>query len=140
MTTVDRRTARHRTARLTAAPAAVPQARRLLTEALADWGVALGTDLAYDLRLIVSELAAVSVRGADRLSPTLTLTMVLGDGHIGVGVHDADPRSPEAHRGNLGIVREVVAEARGIAEIQPTEDGGETMWVVLPLTTGPTTI
>ncbi|UGQ09493.1 ATP-binding protein [Yinghuangia sp. ASG 101] len=139
MTTADRRTARHRTARLTAAPAAVPQARRLLTEALADWGVAPGTDLAYDLRLIVSELAAVSVRNADRLSPTLTLTMVLGDGHIGVGVHDADPRAREAHCDGLGVVHEVVAEAHGIAEVQSTEDGGKTTWVVLPLGTGPAT-
>lgn len=129
--TVDQRAARHRTAHLSAAPAAVPQARRLLTEALADWGVTPGTDLEYDLRLIVSELAADSVRNADRLSPVFTLTMVLGDGHIGVGVHDADPRPRAGH--GLGVVHDVVTEARGIAETQSTEDGGKTMWVVLPL-------
>ncbi|MDI2128959.1 ATP-binding protein [Yinghuangia seranimata] len=135
MTTVDQR-ARHRTAHLNAAPASIPHARRLLAEALADWGVPPGTDLAYDLRLIVSELAANSVRNADRLSPSFTLTMVLGDGHIGVGVHDADPRPPATARdalGALGVVTEVVHDADGITDVQSTEDGGKTMWVVLPL-------
>lgn len=130
--TVDQR-ARHRTARLSAAPTAIPQARRLLTEALADWGVRPGTDLEYDLHLIVSELAANSVRNADRLSPVFTLTMVLGDGHIGVGVHDTDPRPPVRPGDALGIVHEVITEAHGITDVQSTEDGGKTMWVVLPL-------
>ncbi|MCF2532912.1 ATP-binding protein [Yinghuangia soli] len=121
----------HRTARLSTAPAAIPQARRLLTEALADWGVPPGTDLAYDLRLIVSELAADSVRNADRLSPGFTLTMVFGDGHIGVGVHDADPRRPGGD--GLDVVHEVITEADGITDVQSTADGGKTTWVVLPV-------
>lgn len=126
--------ARHRTEQLSPAPASVPRARRLLSDTLADWGVFPGADLEYDLRLIVSELAANSVRNADRLTPSFTLTMVLGDGHIGVGVHDADPRPPAARTADaLGVVHEVVTEADGITEVQSTEDGGKAVWVVLPL-------
>lgn len=131
--TADSR-ARHRTEQLSPAPASVPRARRLLSDTLADWGVFPDADLEYDLRLIVSELAANSVRNADRLTPSFTLTMVLGDGHIGVGVHDADPRPPAARTADaLGVVHEVVTEADGITEVQRTEDGGKAVWVVLPL-------
>lgn len=138
---------------LPCAPVVVPQVRGLLGDLLLAWGLPRGHELAYDLRLIASELIANVIEHASDSAPDLTVLLELSDGlsaeppgepsgaTLSFGVRDGHPFLPEPRdgtecpddtsgRGRL-IVRTLAAEAGGTTEVERHPDG-KTLWVRLP--------
>ena len=129
--------------RIPAADAAVPQARRAVGEIAGSWGLDPRHDLAYTLRLVVTELVTNAVRHAGVCSPAIDVVVCLTrDGWLQVGVHDRHPFRPKAllevvdHDSGRGllIVKHLVGECGGRSGIEPDEDaGGKTVWIALPM-------
>ncbi|WTW94398.1 ATP-binding protein [Streptomycetaceae bacterium NBC_01309] len=128
---------------LVCAPVVVPQVRGLLGDLLLAWGLPRGHELAYDLRLVATELIANVIEHAADSAPHLTITLQLVDGTLSFGVRDGHPFLPEPRdnsddpcaddtsgRGRL-IVRTLAAEAGGTTEVERHPDG-KTLWVRLP--------
>ncbi|WP_406281236.1 ATP-binding protein [Embleya sp. NBC_00896] len=120
-------------------PVVVPQMRRVLGDLLLAWGLSADHELAYDVRLIATELIANAVEHAGEIASDLTVSLSLGDGWLHFGVRDAHPFRPRALNGTLDevsgrgllIVRELAAEARGYTDVEPHPDG-KTIRVSLP--------
>jgi two-component sensor histidine kinase len=93
------------------------------------------------VRLIVSELATNAVLHTSGMSPTFTVDVRLERSEeLHIGVTDSHPRRPQrlpaAVRQDNGrgmvIVRHLTRESGGRLEVTPTEDGGKTVWIMIP--------
>ncbi|WEH43047.1 ATP-binding protein [Streptomyces sp. AM 2-1-1] len=122
-------------------PASVSAARRHVAGALTEWGLPDDTDTAETMRLIVSELATNAILHTFGQSPTFTVRLVLDrDEVLRLGVTDSHPRWPrrlpaavqQDNGRGLAIIRSLVKESGGRFGVTATEDGGKTVWVVLP--------
>ncbi|GHF21825.1 MULTISPECIES: ATP-binding protein [Streptomyces] len=131
------------TVTLPSAPASVSTARRHVADVLAEWGLPDGSDAAYAVRLIVSELVTNAVQHTRGLSPTFTLDLRLErEEQLRIGVTDGHPRHPrrlpaavqQDNGRGMAIVRALTAECGGGLSVTPTPDGGKTVWVRLPWT------
>ncbi|MFB7863175.1 MULTISPECIES: ATP-binding protein [unclassified Streptomyces] len=124
-------------------PASVSAARRYVAEVLTSWGLGSSTDAADSVRLIVSELATNAVQHTFGQSPTFTVDIRLErDEQLHIGVTDSHPRWPrrlpaavqQDNGRGMVIIRWLAAEAGGRLSVQPTPDGGKTVWIRLPWT------
>ncbi|MFF1411693.1 ATP-binding protein [Streptomyces sp. NPDC058289] len=124
-------------------PASVAAARRYVAEVLSEWGLSEGTEVADSIRLIVSELATNSVQHTFGQSPTFTVDIRLErEEWLRIGVTDSHPRWPKRlpaavqqdNGRGMVIIRWLAAEAGGRLSVNPTEDGGKTVWIALPWT------
>ncbi|MBY8878325.1 ATP-binding protein [Actinacidiphila acidipaludis] len=123
-------------------PASVTTARRYVCGLLADWGLPPGDDVVDAVRLIVSELATNAVLHTSGLSPTFTVDVRLERSEqLYIGVTDSHPRRPQRQRATavqqdngrgMVIVRHLTQESGGRLEVTPTEDGGKTVWIMIP--------
>ncbi len=134
-------------------PVSVSTARRYAADVLGAWRLPGDGELRDSVRLIVSELATNAVQHTFGQSPTFRVDLFLeeagtGDGGPGtaagrllVGVTDSHPRWPrrlpaavrQDNGRGMGIIRSLTAHHGGRMFVSPTEDGGKTVWVVLPL-------
>ncbi|MGW1198374.1 ATP-binding protein [Streptomyces sp. NPDC002536] len=131
------------TVTLPSAPASVSTARRYVADVLAEWGLPDGSDAAYAVRLIVSELVTNAVQHTRGQSPTFTVEVRLErEEQLRIGVTDSHPRHPrrlpaavqqDSGRGMV-IVRALTLERGGGLSVTPTPDGGKTVWIRLPWT------
>jgi two-component sensor histidine kinase len=124
-------------------PASVPAARRYVDHVLMEWGLPQDTDTADAVRLIVSELVTNAVQHTFGQSPTFTVDIVLErDERLRVGVTDGHPRHPrrlpaavqQDNGRGLVIIRWLIAERGGRLFVDPTPEGGKTVWIALPWT------
>ncbi|WP_093802021.1 ATP-binding protein [Streptomyces sp. Wb2n-11] len=124
-------------------PASVSAARRYVAEILGEWGMPPGSDAADTVRLIVSELATNAVQHTFGQSPTFTVDVQLErDEQLRIGVTDSHPRWPKRllaavqqdNGRGMVIIRWLTAEYGGRVFVQPTGDGGKTVWIALPWT------
>ncbi|GAA2936195.1 ATP-binding protein [Streptomyces enissocaesilis] len=124
-------------------PASVSAARRYVAEILGEWGMPPGSDAADTVRLIVSELATNAVQHTFGQSPTFTVDVQLErDEQLRIGVTDSHPRWPKRlpaavqqdNGRGMVIIRWLTAECGGRVSVQPTRDGGKTVWIALPWT------
>ncbi|MGX1883042.1 ATP-binding protein [Streptomyces sp. NPDC055287] len=124
-------------------PASVSAARRYVAEILGEWGMPPGSDTAETVRLIVSELATNAVQHTFGQSPTFTVDVRLDrDEQLRIGVTDSHPRWPKRlpaavqqdNGRGIVIIRWLTAECGGRVSVQPTQDGGKTVWIELPWT------
>jgi anti-sigma regulatory factor (Ser/Thr protein kinase) len=122
-------------------PAAVATARGYVCARLTEWGLPPGAPVLDSVRLIVSELATNAVLHTSGLSPTFTLDVRLERSEqLHIGVTDSHPRWPQRlpaavqqdNGRGLVIIRHLIAESGGGFRITPTDDGGKTVWVMLP--------
>ncbi|MFD6534178.1 ATP-binding protein [Streptomyces sp. NPDC060184] len=122
-------------------PVSVSAARRHVARVLAEWGMRDDTEDTGTILLIVSELATNAVLHTLGQSPTFTVRLVLDrDEELRLEVTDSHPRwprrlPPAVQRDNgrgLAIIRVLARECGGRFGVTPTEDGGKTVWVVLP--------
>ncbi|MFI8965874.1 ATP-binding protein [Streptomyces sp. NPDC053493] len=122
-------------------PASVSVARRYVADTLGSWGLDELTDTADAVRLIVSELATNAVQHTFGQSPTFTVELRLErDEQLHIGVTDSHPRWPQRlpaavqqdNGRGMVIIRYLAAEAGGRLSVQPTADGGKTVWISLP--------
>ncbi|MEU7565285.1 ATP-binding protein [Streptomyces fradiae] len=135
----------HREASITlpSDPASVPAARGQVSDVLAEWGLAAGTEPAETIRLIVSELVTNAVQHTSGRSPFFTVELRLErDERLRIGVTDSHPRWPrrlpaavqQDNGRGMAIVRWLTAECGGRMAVTPTEEGGKTVWIALPWT------
>ncbi|WP_374984078.1 ATP-binding protein [Streptomyces fradiae] len=135
----------HREASITlpSDPASVPAARGQVSDVLAEWGLAAGTDPAETIRLIVSELVTNAVQHTSGRSPFFTVELRLErDERLRIGVTDSHPRWPrrlpaavqQDNGRGMAIVRWLTAECGGRMAVTPTDEGGKTVWIALPWT------
>lgn len=124
-------------------PASVPAARRYVADVLAQWGLPRDAELAETVRLIVSELATNAVQHTLGLSPTFTVDIALEhDERLRVGVTDSHPRHPrrlpaavqQDNGRGMAIIRCLIVERGGRLAVDPTPEGGKTVWIALPWT------
>ena len=120
---------------LSAQPASVPAARRLVRQRCEEWGAA-ASDAAV---LLASELVTNAVLHA---RTPLTLTVAAGDGTIRVEVRDWHPALPQARRYNVDTATgrglrllETIASAWGVLKVPSAEQPGKIMWFEVPLVT-----
>jgi anti-sigma regulatory factor (Ser/Thr protein kinase) len=122
-------------------PASVTTARRYVCGLLADWGLPDGDPAADSVRLMVSELATNAVLHTSGLSPTFTIDIRLERGEqLHIGVTDSHPRWPQRlpaavqqdNGRGMVIIRHLTAESGGRLQVTPTEEGGKTVWVMIP--------
>ncbi|MBT2529683.1 ATP-binding protein [Streptomyces sp. ISL-99] len=122
-------------------PASVSAARRYVAEILGEWGMPPGSDAADTVRLIVSELATNAVQHTFGQSPTFTVDVQLDrDEQLRIGVTDSHPRWPKRlpaavqqdNGRGIVIIRCLTAECGGRVSVQPTRQGGKTVWIELP--------
>ncbi|AEW92729.1 MULTISPECIES: ATP-binding protein [Streptomycetaceae] len=122
-------------------PASVSVARGYVTGVLADWGLPKDAPAADAVRLIVSELATNAIRHTGGRSPDFTVGLRLDEHEwLRLGITDGHPRRPrrlppapdrDNGRGLL-IVAHLAAEAGGCVTVEPTAEGGKTVWIALP--------
>ncbi len=126
---------------LPSAPVSVAEARRYVTDVLAEWGLPDGTEAADAVRLIVSELATNAVQHTFGRSPSFTVDVRLDrDERLWIGVTDDHPRWPKRlpaavqqdNGRGIVIVRFLAAESGGQVTVEPTAAGGKTVWITLP--------
>lgn len=131
------------TVTLPSAPASVSTARRYVADVLAEWGLPDGSDAAYAVRLIVSELVTNAVQHTRGQSPTFTVEVRLErEEQLRIGVTDSHPRHPrrlpvavqQDNGRGMVIVRALTLERGGGLSVTPTPDGGKTVWIRLPWT------
>lgn len=124
-------------------PASVSAARRYVADILGEWGMPPGSDAADTVRLIVSELATNAVQHTFGQSPTFTVDVRLDrDEQLRIGVTDSHPRWPKRlpaavqqdNGRGIVIIRCLTAECGGRVSVQPTREGGKTVWIELPWT------
>jgi two-component sensor histidine kinase len=122
-------------------PASVTTARRHVCDLLVTWGLPPDSPAVDSVRLIVSELATNAVLHTSGMSPTFTVDVRLERSEeLYIGVTDSHPRRPQrlpaAVRQDNGrgmvIVRHLTRESGGRLEVTPTEDGGKTVWIMIP--------
>ncbi|MFD9218125.1 ATP-binding protein [Streptomyces sp. NPDC059544] len=122
-------------------PASVSTARRYVSEVLGEWGLPGETGTADTVRLIVSELATNAVQHTFGLSPTFTVDVRLErDERLCIGVTDSHPRRPQRlpaavqqdNGRGMVIIRWLVAECGGKLYVDPTPEGGKTVWIAMP--------
>lgn len=122
-------------------PASVTTARRYVCALLQEWGLPRDDPAADTVRLIVSELATNAVLHTYGLSPTFTVDVRLERGEqLHIGVTDSHPRWPRRLPGavqqdngrGMVIIRHLTAESGGGLHVTPTDDGGKTVWIMLP--------
>lgn len=122
---------------LSAQPASVPTARRLVRDRCEQWGAdAAASDAAV---LLASELVTNAVLHA---RTPLTLTVGGGDGTIRVEVRDWHPALPQARRYNVDTATgrglrllETIASAWGVLKVPSAEQPGKIVWFEVPLET-----
>ncbi|MGW7052441.1 ATP-binding protein [Streptomyces sp. NPDC054887] len=124
-------------------PASVSAARRYVARILGEWGMTPGSDAAETVRLIVSELATNAVQHTFGQSPTFTVDVRLDRcEQLRIGVTDSHPRWPrrlpaavqQDNGRGIVIIRSLTAECGGRVSVQPTREGGKTVWIELPWT------
>ncbi|KAB1145361.1 ATP-binding protein [Streptomyces luteolifulvus] len=124
-------------------PASVSAARTYVTGTLVEWGLPGDTELAYTIRLIVSELATNAVQHTFGQSPTFTVDIELDrDERLRIGVTDSHPRFPKRlpaavqqdNGRGMVIIRWLAAECGGRLRVRPTREGGKTVAIELPWT------
>lgn len=122
-------------------PASVAAARTYVIGTLVEWGLSADTDLSETVRLIVSELATNAVQHTFGQSPTFTVAIVLDrDERLRLGVTDSHPRFPKRlpaavqqdNGRGMVIIRWLVAECGGKLHVDPTPEGGKTVWIAMP--------
>jgi anti-sigma regulatory factor (Ser/Thr protein kinase) len=122
-------------------PASVSAARAYVCRRLAEWGLPPHAPTLDSVRLIVSELATNAVLHTYGLSPDFTVDIRLEHSeHLHIGVTDSHPRWPQRlpaavqqdNGRGMVIVRHLIAESGGALRITPTDDGGKTVWIVIP--------
>lgn len=122
-------------------PASVRTARSYVAGTLGAWGLPDDAPAAGSVRIIVSELATNAVQHTYGQSPTFTVDLCLEcHGELRLGVTDSCPRWPQwlpaavqqdSGRGMV-IVRWLTAESGGRMYVEPTAQGGKTVWIALP--------
>jgi len=126
---------------LSSDPMSVTTARGYVCARLTEWGLPPDAPALDSVRLIVSELATNAVLHTSGLSPTFTVDVRLERSEqLHIGVTDSHPRWPQRLPGTveqdngrgLVIIRHLIAESGGLLRITPTEDGGKTVWIMLP--------
>ncbi|MFE0106030.1 ATP-binding protein [Streptomyces sp. NPDC059009] len=127
-------------------PASVSAARKHVANVLTDWGLPSDGETADTVRLIVSELATNAVQHTFGQSPTFTVDLELDrDERLRIGVTDSHPRYPKRlpaavqqdNGRGMVIIRWLTAECGGKLTVQPTSEGGKTVWISLPWTPAP---
>ncbi|MFE4328794.1 ATP-binding protein [Streptomyces sp. NPDC056831] len=122
-------------------PASVSSARRYVAGVLTEWGLAIDTEFADSIRLIVSELATNAVQHTFGQSPTFTVDLRLErEEQLHLGVTDSHPRRPrrlpaavqQDNGRGMVIIRCLAKERGGRLTVTPTADGGKTVWIALP--------
>jgi anti-sigma regulatory factor (Ser/Thr protein kinase) len=122
-------------------PASVSAARTYVSNVLTQWGLPGEADVADTVRLIVSELATNAVQHTLGQSPTFTVDIALArDEHLRIGVTDSHPRHPKRlpaavqqdNGRGMVIIRWLIAECGGRLSVDPTPEGGKTVWIALP--------
>ncbi|GHJ39135.1 ATP-binding protein [Streptomyces sp. TS71-3] len=122
-------------------PASVSAARTYVSNLLTQWGLPGEAEAADTVRLIVSELATNAVQHTLGQSPTFTVDVALErDEHLRIGVTDSHPRHPRRLPGavqqdngrGMVIIRWLIAEYGGRLFVDPTPEGGKTVWITLP--------
>lgn len=122
-------------------PASVTTARSYVCARLAEWGLPPDTPAFESVRLIVSELATNAVLHTSGQSPTFTVDLRLERSEeLSLGVTDSHPRWPQRlpaavqqdNGRGMVIIRHLIAESGGKLRITPTEDGGKTIWIMIP--------
>ncbi|MFJ2898526.1 ATP-binding protein [Streptomyces sp. NPDC087218] len=122
-------------------PVSVAAARKYVTGALTEWGLAVDGEFADGIRLIVSELATNAVQHTFGQSPTFTVDLRLDrEEQLSLGVRDSHPRWPrrlpaavqQDNGRGMVIIRALAKEYGGRLAVTPTADGGKTVWIVLP--------
>lgn len=122
-------------------PASVTTARRYVCTLLAEWGLPPGDPVTDSVRLMVSELTTNAVLHTLGLSPTFTVDIRLEQGEqLHIGVTDSHPRrrggcragSQQDNGRGMVIIRHLTAEFGGRLQVTPTDDGGKTVWVMIP--------
>ena len=121
--------------------ASVSSARRYVISVLSEWGLPPDTPAVDAVRLMVSELATNAVLHTSGLSPTFTVDVRLERAEqLAIGVTDSHPRRPQRlpaadqqdNGRGMAIVRHLTQESGGCLAVTPTDDGGKTVWVMLP--------
>ncbi|NBE55533.1 ATP-binding protein [Streptomyces boluensis] len=124
-------------------PASVSAARKYVTRVLTEWGLPADAEVADTVRLVVSELATNAVQHTRGQSPTFTVDVRLErDEQLRIGVTDSHPRLPKRlpaavqqdNGRGMVIIRWLAAECGGRLSVQPTDEGGKTVWIELPWT------
>ncbi|MFD4941073.1 ATP-binding protein [Streptomyces sp. NPDC058409] len=122
-------------------PVSVSSARRYVARVLTEWGLAIDTEFADSVRLIVSELATNAVQHTFGQSPTFTVDLRLErEEQLHLGVTDSHPRWPrrlpaavqQDNGRGMVIIRCLAKECGGRLTVTPTADGGKTVWIALP--------
>jgi anti-sigma regulatory factor (Ser/Thr protein kinase) len=122
------------------APCAVPEVRRAVLDALAEWGLPADGERAYSLGVIASELITNAVTHAGRCTPRIFVILAIGeDDTLRLGVRDnldvsprLRPRSSDATSGRgMALVKELVMELGGLLTTKQCP-GGKTVWAELP--------
>ncbi|WP_405689631.1 ATP-binding protein [Streptomyces sp. NBC_00057] len=122
-------------------PVSVSSARRYVARVLTEWGLAIDTEFADSIRLIVSELATNAVQHTFGQSPTFTVDLRLErEEQLHLGVTDSHPRWPrrlpaavqQDNGRGMVIIRCLAKECGGRLTVTPTADGGKTVWIALP--------
>ncbi|GGT54206.1 ATP-binding protein [Streptomyces atratus] len=125
-------------------PVSVSSARRYVARVLTEWGLAIDTEFADSIRLIVSELATNAVQHTFGQSPTFTVDLRLErEEQLHLGVTDSHPRWPrrlpaavqQDNGRGMVIIRCLAKECGGRLTVTPTADGGKTVWIALPWST-----
>ncbi|MFJ7496589.1 ATP-binding protein [Streptomyces sp. NPDC097727] len=124
-------------------PVSVSSARRYVAGVLTEWGLAIDTEFADSIRLIVSELATNAVQHTFGQSPTFTVDLRLErEEQLHLGVTDSHPRWPrrlpaavqQDNGRGMVIIRCLAKECGGRLTVTPTADGGKTVSIALPWT------
>ncbi|MFF1914282.1 ATP-binding protein [Streptomyces sp. NPDC058239] len=122
-------------------PVSVSSARKYVARVLTEWGLAIDTEFADSVRLIVSELATNAVQHTFGQSPTFTVDLRLErEEQLHLGVTDSHPRWPrrlpaavqQDNGRGMVIIRCLAKECGGRLTVTPTADGGKTVWIALP--------
>jgi anti-sigma regulatory factor (Ser/Thr protein kinase) len=122
-------------------PASVPTARRYVCARLAEWGLPPDAPSLDAVRLIVSELATNAVLHTSGQSPTFTVDVRLErQEQLLIGVTDSHPRWPQRlpaavqqdNGRGMVIIRHLAAESGGKLQVTPTDEGGKTVWIMIP--------
>ncbi|WP_329128854.1 ATP-binding protein [Streptomyces sp. NBC_01476] len=122
-------------------PESVTAARHYVCARLREWGLPPGDPAVDSVRLIVSELATNAVLHTSGQSPNFTVDVRLErGGQLHIGVTDSHPRWPQRlpaagqqdNGRGMVIVRHLTTESGGDFQVTPTDEGGKTVWIMLP--------
>lgn len=125
---------------LSADPASVPAARRLVRDFCVGWGAdCAATDAAV---LLVSELVTNAVLHA---RTPMTVRLAHRDGVVRVEVRDSHPALPQPRRYNVDTATgrglrllETMASAWGVLKVPDADRPGKIVWFEIPVSTDDT--